>query len=374
MTRALNRCSNESGSEGDICHCLRSGARGHVDCILGADLRIEELIIRGARGEVSEEEERRLNAWRSESRRNEQRYRDVVLLVQLTGELEEAIDTTPVSAHAVVGEARARAQEDKVTAFPSPIWRRRSAMLTGGAVAAAVAAFLLAGIPDRIWDRIFTTVAEAPETTDFRTGPDSRRSIQLSDGILVHLGPSSRLNVSNAEPDPRIRLEGRAFFGVERQTDRRVVVETAGGNVTVVGTRFEVYSTQGNLELLVVDGRVGVSAGAAEVEVGSGEKSMVTQGVIEPPVEVEDPLAHLEWMGQAMVFQGTPIDKVAREIGLRYGVDVEVTDPALTERTLTAVFDGQPLEEVVRIVCGAVQARCDVEDRGDDRVVVIRAQ
>jgi transmembrane sensor len=338
-------------------------------------MSIEELIIRVARGEATEEQRRRVDAWRSESPRNEESYQDLLHTVRLTQELQADVDTTPVSARSVMRQAQERAREQKVAALPPPRWRGRPAKLAGLAAAMAIAALAIVWLPDALREQASTAIADAPEPTEYRTGPDAGRSIQLASGILAYLGPSSRLEVTDAGPDPRVWLEGRAFFGVEGRADRSVVVETAGGRVTVLGTRFEVHAERDDLHLLVVDGRVEVSTGAEEVQVGSGERGLVTQGVLWSPVRIEDPLGELEWMGRAMVFQSTPLSRVAAEVARRYGVEVEITDPALAQRTLTTVFDDQPLEDVVTIVCGVVQAECSIEDRGEnDTAVFIAAQ
>ena len=53
---------------------------------------------------------------------------------------------------------------------------------------------------------------------------------------------------------------------------------------------------------------------------------------------------------------------VARDLAHVYGIPVEVTDSALATQTVTGWYDGEPFDDVFAIVCGVLQARCEVEN------------
>src|SRR5690606_14277533 len=74
--------------------------------------------------------------------------------------------------------------------------------------------------------------------------------------------------------------------------------------------------------------------------------------------KLDDPYQYLAWMGPAMVFQSTPLNRVAQEIESRFGVDVEIAEPLLGERTVTTAFQGETLDEVIEIICSITQVAC----------------
>ena len=61
-----------------------------------------------------------------------------------------------------------------------------------------------------------------------------------------------------------------------------------------------------------------------------------------------------------LALQDTPLATAMREIGERYGTEVEIADPALLDRTLTMWFSSKSLEEVMTVVCGVIDARCSI--------------
>lgn len=317
---------------------------------------IDELILRARRGEASEEELRRLDQWRRSSPDNERRFREVSRIVDLAAELEEPVDTTPVSAETVVARAEERRSSTSSASGSPRRWSRRR-ILAG--VAAVAAVLVLAFGLDLWWDG--TGLLTGPETrVVLETGPEEGRSTQLPNGILVYLGPASNLAAVETAEGPTYRLEGHGFFGVPEQDDDRVVVETAAGRLTVLGTRFGVRSEQEELDLVVVEGRVQVDAPDRAFELGPAGLGSVRDGRVESVAQVEDPLDHLAWMDRAMVFQSTPLREVAREIERRYGARIEIRASDVQDRTVTTAFDGQPFDEVMDIVCRVTDVTCSV--------------
>ena len=73
---------------------------------------------------------------------------------------------------------------------------------------------------------------------------------------------------------------------------------------------------------------------------------------------VEDAYALLDWPGGVLIFQATPLLQVTEEVGAQFDVVIELTDPALTRRTVTAWFENETLEEVIDSICLLVQAEC----------------
>ena len=239
-----------------------------------------------------------------------------------------------------------------------PIARRRRGRIPGAAKAAAAAIILFAsgwiagGNPQ--------TMADEPMESGFAelaTGSDLVTA-RLSDGTLVRVGAGSLIRFAETSNRRDVWLDGQAFFAVASDPDRPFRVRSAVGEAEAIGTRFDYRSTGDELQLIVVDGRVALSSGGQRVEVGAGEMRGVRAAQISSATKVADVYGALSWMGRSLVFHGTPLDAVARELSARFDIPVRLSDSTLSERTVTASFKDQEFKEVFTAICRAVNTEC----------------
>jgi transmembrane sensor len=217
---------------------------------------------------------------------------------------------------------------------------------------AAVALVVAVGVLSR------ETPGDAWGPAEVLTGAAEMATVQLRDGSVVRLAPASRLRVIDNADRRAVTLDGRAFFAVAPMPNRPFVVTTRLGEAKVLGTRFELATGDGELRLLVVEGRVALSA-RNSVEVRGGEASAVREGLVLPPTRVADAERMEGWVGRFLVFQATPMRDVAREVEAMYHVRLVAADSAMAQRTITATFIDRPVEQVVAVICSVVNARCE---------------
>ena len=313
---------------------------------------MDEIIIRSLQSQATAAEEQTLRAWRQESLQNERYYRDMVRTWRLTAVLE------PDSASSPALESIS-AKRSRYSAVPArrPRVYARAALLALSAAAALVLA-LATGLLR--WPQ-----EEAPRLAaeEFVTGRNEMVTTRLSDGTVVRLGPNSRLRVGDAERQREVWLDGHGFFAVARDAGRRFIVRTRAGDAVVLGTRFDVNVEENGMQVFVVEGRVAHHASGQAVEVAAMQLSRVIDGGA-PEVEViHDATPLLSWLDTFLVFQSTPMREVARELERRFSVRIRVADKALAERTVSAWFGDESLEEILLIVCRAADAHYSV--RGD---------
>jgi transmembrane sensor len=311
---------------------------------------MDTLIERSLRGEASQSELNELETWRCASLSNERHYRQVVRL------LDAARSLQPSEGEGIAPTAAALlAQPRGTVASPAPHaprWGRWAAAAVA-VVAAITLAALLGG----------RTVASPWGPSEVFTGAAEMATVQLRDGSVVRLAPASRLRVIERAGRREVSLDGRAFFAVAPMPTRPFVVTTRHGEARVLGTRFELSTDDNELRLLVVEGRVALSARNI-VEVRGGEASSVRQGLALAPTRVADPEQMERWVGRFLVFQSTPMRDVAKEVDAMYGVRLVPVDSAMARRTLTATFIDRSADQVIEVICSVVSARC--ERRGED--------
>ena len=72
---------------------------------------------------------------------------------------------------------------------------------------------------------------------------------------------------------------------------------------------------------------------------------------------------YLGWMRGSLVFRDATLAEVSGELRRWYGIELRVDDSTLAGRHLTMSFNGDPLDRVLRVIGLGLGA--DVERRGD---------
>lgn len=308
-------------------------------------MSIDELIGKVLSGEATELERRRVAAWRDASPSNAETFLELQRLWEAADAPRPERFPSPPPVSAIIAEAERRRAE------VVPIGRARASRwrwAVAATVAAAAAVLLLVSLPNLEQDvSRFATI-------------DAFQTVPLADGSVVRLAPGSSLDVLG-EAQRSIRLSGQAFFAVATDSALPFTVTTAAGTTEVLGTRFEIAASADSLRLLVVEGRVALSSEAGRVEVGRGEVSRIISGGAPTPPQPADVWALLDWPAGILIFQSTPFTDVIAEIERTFGVSIGVSPETATNRTVTAWFEDEALEDVLETVCAVVGADCQVE-------------
>lgn len=320
---------------------------------------MDETIIRVLRGEAGPVEERRLRNWRDQSPENERHFAEVSAIwaaadPRVHESEPEAPPIPPTETVVRRGEAARRRN----------VWRRFSRTIRRREIWPLAAAAAVATVSLGIWIGRTGRPAAGPGAAEFVAGNGEAMMATLSDGSFVRLAPQSRLTFSAHERTREAWLTGRAFFAVAHDPELPFVVHTDRGDTRVLGTRFEVDARSDELNVLVVEGRVNVVVpGGESADVSANQAARLGPAGRLSVTTVDRAYQRLDWPGGMLVFQSTPLLEVVAEVGSHFGVTIELADPALTRRTLTAWFGDEPLDEVVEAMCLLVEAECDVDAR-----------
>jgi transmembrane sensor len=189
-------------------------------------------------------------------------------------------------------------------------------------------------------------------------------TVTLSDGSFVRLAEGSTLQEWNAEGRREVSLDGRAFFAVARDEARPFVVRAGAGEVRVLGTRFQVKTEGDEVETVVVEGLVGMSNSEGSVEVPAGHLARMGAQGIPTAREVDDVYAFLNWREGILVFHATPLAQVAEEVSRQYGRTLRVEGSGLSQRRVTAWFEGETFDAVAESLCVVTKAVCRTDGEG----------
>ncbi len=245
--------------------------------------------------------------------------------------------------------------------------RSRTAWLGGLIAAAAVAAI------------VFTTLRRPSAATTattvrrYTTVVGKRDSVTLADGSRVILGPQTTLEVpANFGGASRsVALDGDAWFDVKHDASRPFRVRSPGALIEDVGTTFTVESDGGNgTSVAVVNGSVRLrrdSMSTDGVLLSAGDRGSIDstgQARVERNAVRDEDTA---WISGRLAFRDAPLSQVAAELERWYGVKIVVADSALREQHVTTSFEGESVDQVMRILGLAMGA--SIERRGDSAIV-----
>lgn len=183
--------------------------------------------------------------------------------------------------------------------------------------------------------------------------------IALADGSQVTLNSGSRL-VHRRLFDWRhrdVELQGEGFFDVAHGA-MPFTVKTFNGQVTVLGTRFNVRAWEGDTdpetEVVLEEGSVRFtthSAGSTPVILKPGERSIV-RGTAEMPSAPEqvNPAQQLAWRRGGFLFVNRPVGAVLNEVARRFAVEIDAPASLRQETVSLRLNETRDAEEVLQTI------------------------
>jgi transmembrane sensor len=207
--------------------------------------------------------------------------------------------------------------------------RTKRLMWSSLAVAAAIAILLI--VPNALTPAGGQVVASAAgEQVVFRT----------ENGSVITLRPHSRLY--RMTEDHTFRVDGEAFFDVVHDETRTFRVVTASGDVSVLGTRFNVEAVGVETTVFLEVGSIRFGSGADSVTLVPGQTVHAIDGSVEALFE-SDGAQEMDWIQGELVFEARTAREVAGELARHYDVRLDipagVAEETLSGRILLADSD-----------------------------------
>lgn len=189
------------------------------------------------------------------------------------------------------------------------------------------------------------TYLDRDQINTFATISGQKQSVTLPDNSVVTLNESSELfyKASKWEDNRILNLKGEAYFDVEK--GKRFDVITDQGNVSVLGTEFNVLSREGVFKVSCYEGLVQVAYKSSLVQVPAGtEFSLGSGNLFKSDVLLSQPT----WLNNMSVFENAAFKNVILELEHQYQVKIQF--PKDTNLSFTGAFEHNDLENALRSV------------------------
>jgi transmembrane sensor len=313
-------------------------------------IRVDDLLlIRHLAGETSGAEQAAIRAWiEADPRVREPLLADLAAAAAGMGG-DDTLSPGAVNVDAFA--ARLSARIDAAERLPAA--QRRAAPMVRPSVAWRVAAalivFLGAGV---VWRAGWLSRGVARE---YVAAVGERVTVDLDDGTEVVLAPASHLLVEPGFAERRrVSIDGEGYFRVRHDAAHPFTVRTRAGTTQDVGTAFDVrqYPDERAARVVVAEGAVLVQrtpVEAGQLAVADGASVAVTPGV--------DAESYLGWRHGRIDLRDATVAAAIAEIARWYGIRIVLADPRLAARHVTATFDRDTPDEVIRVLSRALDVR-----------------
>lgn len=177
--------------------------------------------------------------------------------------------------------------------------------------------------------------------SDYYTAPGKQLTVVLDDGSRLTLNTDTALAVNLSDKQRRIELlRGEAFFQVSPDKNRPFIVSNGVANARAVGTAFSVKKADDDMQVIVSEGTVEVSAGKVDAPalVHINQQVDCQQGRV-GPVMASDILETLAWRRGQLIFKRQPLSWVIKEVNRYRSGQIVLINPKLKERIVSGVFD-----------------------------------
>jgi ferric-dicitrate binding protein FerR (iron transport regulator) len=148
----------------------------------------------------------------------------------------------------------------------------------------------------------------------------------------------------------KVVLKGEAFFNVEPDKKEPFVISVNDVQVTVVGTSFNVKSSDGSTEVVVETGVVRVTKAGKTVELKAGEKLITgAKDTVLVKEEVSDRLYNY-YRTKEFVCDDTPLWKLVDKLNEAYNANIVIGRNELRDLPLNTTFNNESLDQVLNVI------------------------
>ena len=174
--------------------------------------------------------------------------------------------------------------------------------------------------------------------------------IQLSDGTRIKLNANTKISYPEnfADSVREVTVDGEAYFDVARDPKRPFIVHTSHANTQVVGTSFNIHTTQEAFAVTLVEGKVNVSLPNGQTaSLSPNEQATVSRGSNNIAMQKVSVEKYIGWKDNALLFDHITVREAFGLMENWYNVDIKVKDPALMNCIVISKYQNESLENVL---------------------------
>lgn len=189
-----------------------------------------------------------------------------------------------------------------------------------------------------VW--VFVSMPGNETSQAFRTDPVTTQAVALEDGTKLTINRSTAIAVTLASDRREASLvEGEVSFDVAHDASRPFTVTAGPRTVQVTGTEFNVLRHDGRVTVTVRRGAVyvGDASGLVLARLTQGAQIVLADADAAAPTTSVNPDDAFAWREGRLVYDNTPLPRVAADLSRYFGRPVRVA-PGASKVTVSGVL------------------------------------
>ena len=173
-----------------------------------------------------------------------------------------------------------------------------------------------------------------------------KNTFLLPDNSEIVLNSDSEINYKrwNWDNERSLNLEGEAFFKVAK--GEKFTVNTDLGQVTVVGTQFNIKARNSNFEVECYEGKVKVAFDKKTIFLTKGQNIVVQNNAKIEAIPLTD--SQPAWMSNEIKFNNNSLAEVVDELERQYNITIEST--VQSSESFTGTLPLKNLDAALKII------------------------
>ena len=285
--------------------------------------------------------------------------------------LEQLIAEARADTNIVAFQSTSDAPELRRDSNLTPQRYRAGRLLAAASLLAGLAAFLIAEHPWR--------GGANPVNNEFTTVHGEQQVWELSDNTVVHLNSDTKISVTFGQHSRSINLAyGQAYFEVAKDPARPFHVLVGNVALQDIGTSFDVFRTDNQTVVTVVEGQVAVSMRPTLSQGVTALTQAGTDGSGSASAPASPPIADLHagqqatiqasgsvrttptadvglataWMRQEIIFERESVQQVAAEFNRYNQTQIEIANPRMAKYRISGLFHTYDVDSFVAFLRG----------------------
>ena len=188
------------------------------------------------------------------------------------------------------------------------------------------------------------TINKLANTEDYQYASTPGKTM-LQNGVAVTLNDNSTFAYHHKTNN--LMLNGEAHFDVAKQ-ELPFIITTEHGNITVLGTEFNVKATSEDTEVFMYQGIVRFDKEEQSVSLKEGDLLVASRDLHvshKVPSQV-----YSYWQNGRLDYKNVPLTNVLDDINRLYGKSLSAASVNSDEILITSSFEGNTLEEIIMIL------------------------
>ncbi|MDR0348916.1 MAG: FecR domain-containing protein [Tannerella sp.] len=185
---------------------------------------------------------------------------------------------------------------------------------------------------------------------------NNKTSFTLADGTKIHLNKNSRLIYTDcySKTDRFVKLEGEAYFEVQRNAEIPFVVKLGDTQIKVFGTSFSVRKDgQANILATLIEGAIRFETPDQQVMLAPGQQLVYTNSsnrIEIASVNIDD---ELDWTEGIIRHKSVLFFDLICDLEKRFDVKINIRNEQLKKSSISmtgAFLDDQSLEHILKVI------------------------